>query len=379
MSAMIKMVDLYSQYLNIRDDVDRAIDETIAESAFIKGTAVAKLEEELSRWLNVKHCITCGNGTDAILLSLMATGFSRGDEAIMPAFSFAAVAEAVILLGGTPVFADVSPRTFNIEPASIERLISNRTKVILPVHLFGQPCKMAELMSIANRYGIKVIEDNAQSLGSECRLSDHTVRYAGTIGHIGCTSFFPSKPLGCYGDGGAVFTDDTTLADRIRALANHGQNTKYNHLYIGLNSRLDTIQAAVLRTKLPHLDRWTASRRKAADFYTTGLADLPSIEVPVESPQGSHVYHQYTIKVPTDDRDKLKVALEKAAIASMIYYPTPLFKQPAYRDRCICDPEMQHAEKLSASVLSLPMHSELTEREQKIVIEAIRRYFNDKN
>ena len=374
---MIKMVDLYNQYLSISNEINHAINEVITKSAFIKGSAVELFEEELSQFLNVKHCITCGNGTDAILLSLMAIGLKQGDEVIMPAFSFAAVAEAVILLGGVPVFADVDPYTFNISTASVTRLISSQTKAIIPVHLFGQPCEMIELIKIAEKYGLMVIEDNAQSLGAECYMENGTNKYAGTIGHIGCTSFFPSKVLGCFGDGGAVFTNDNILAERIRALANHGQISKYKHQFVGLNSRLDTIQAAILRVKLPYLKQWIASRRKAAHYYTSQLNQLSSVEVPVEFPHGSHVYHQYTIKVAPDKRDDLKTTFEKAGIASMIYYPMPLFKQPAYCNRCICDPMMFNSENLSTSVLSLPMHSELTELQQDAVINTIRHYFTN--
>lgn len=375
----MKMVDLSVQYLGIRDEVNRAIDEVIRESAFIKGPAVGRFEEELARYLKVKHCITCGNGTDAILLSLMAIGLNRGDEVIIPAFSFAAVAEAVLLLGGVPVFADVDARTFNMDPASVARLVSSRTKVIIPVHLFGQPCDMPALMGIAEKHRLKVIEDNAQSLGAECHMADGENRYAGTVGHLGCTSFFPSKVLGCFGDGGAVFTNDDALADRVRALANHGQFTKYLHRFVGLNSRLDTIQAAVLRVKLPHLDQWIASRRRAACYYTSRLSGLSAVETPAEAIYGNHIYHQYTLKITSDSRDGLKSALEKAGIPSMVYYPVPLFKQAAYGDACICDPMMQNAETLSAMVLSLPMYGELTESQQDIVTDAVCRYFTDHN
>lgn len=271
------MVDLHRQYLDIRDEVDRAIGDVIAETAFIKGPAVGLFEEELARRLEVRHCIACGNGTDALLLSLLAVGLQRGDEVIVPAFAFAAVAETVLLLGGVPVFADVDPRTFNIDPASVARLVSERTRVVIPVHLFGQPCDMAALTAVAKEHGLKVIEDNAQSLGAVCRMSDGASRYAGTIGEIGCTSFFPSKVLGCYGDGGAVFTDDDGLAARIRALGSHGWFPKYDSRLVGMNSRLDTLQAAVLRVKLPHLDTWIAARRSVAARYTERLGGLTPV------------------------------------------------------------------------------------------------------
>lgn len=260
------MVDLHRQYLDIRDEVDRAIGDVIAETAFIKGPAVGLFEEELARRLEVRHCIACGNGTDALLLSLLAVGLQRGDEVIVPAFAFAAVTETVLLLGGVPVFADVDPRTFNIDPASVARLVSERTRVVIPVHLFGQPCDMAALTAVAKEHGLKVIEDNAQSLGAVCRMSDGASRYAGTIGEIGCTSFFPSKVLGCYGDGGAVFTDDDGLAARIRALGSHGWFPKYDSRLVGMNSRLDTLQAAVLAGQAAaprHMDRRPPERGSA--------------------------------------------------------------------------------------------------------------------
>ena len=277
------MVDLHRQYLDIRDEVDRAIGDVIAETAFIKGPAVGLFEEELARRLEVRHCIACGNGTDALLLSLLAVGLQRGDEVIVPAFAFAAVTETVLLLGGVPVFADVDPRTFNIDPASVARLVSERTRVVIPVHLFGQPCDMAALTAVAKEHGLKVIEDNAQSLGAVCRMSDGASRYAGTIGEIGCTSFFPSKVLGCYGDGGAVFTDDDGLAARIRALGSHGWFPKYDSRLVGMNSRLDTLQAAVLRVKLPHLDTWIAARRSVAARYTRRTSG--------RTRQGGHTLH----------------------------------------------------------------------------------------
>ena len=371
------MVDLHRQYLDIRDEVDRAIGDVIAETAFIKGPAVGLFEEELARRLEVRHCIACGNGTDALLLSLLAVGLQRGDEVIVPAFAFAAVAETVLLLGGVPVFADVDPRTFNIDPASVARLVSERTRVVIPVHLFGQPSDMAALTAVAKEHGLKVIEDNAQSLGAVCRMSDGVRRYAGTIGEIGCTSFFPSKVLGCYGDGGAAFTDDDGLAARIRALGSHGWFTKYDSRLVGMNSRLDTLQAAVLRVKLPHLDTWIAARRSVAARYTERLGGLTPVVTPAETPYATHVYHQYTVKVPPACRDGLRAALAKEGIPSMVYYPGTLYEQPAYRDACICDPAMRHAATLPAAVLSLPMDSELTDAEVERVADAVCRYFAD--
>lgn len=372
----IKMADLYCQYTDTAGSIDKAIKEVIANSDFIKGEAVGELESRLAGLLDTKHCITCGNGTDALFISMMATGIGQGDEVIVPAFSFGAVAEAVALLGGTPVFADVEADTFNMSADSAERMITPRTKAIVPVHLFGQPCDMAAINDMAARHGLTVIEDNAQSLGSECFFPDGTRKYSGTAGHIGCTSFFPSKPLGCFGDGGAMFTDDDRLAERMRALSNHGQIRKYNHLHVGVNSRLDTIQAAVLLAKLGHIGEWTAKRRKAAEYYTAGLAGLDgTIITPAAPPHGTHVYHQYTIRLTDgNSRDALKNKLAEAGIPSMIYYPMPLTEQPAYKNICLSDRGVTQAAKLSETVLSLPMHSGLKKEHQDTIIGVIRQF-----
>ena len=301
------MVDLHKQDGCIRNDIDKAIADAVDECAFIKGTEVGTFEAELAHYVNAKYCISCGNGTDAITLALMAVGLRPGDEVIVPAFSFVAAAEAVALLGGKPVFADIDPRTFNIDCESVERVVSKRTKAIIPVHLFGQPCNMTGLMKIASNTGIVLIEDNAQSLGAKCIFPDGSKQFAGPVGTIGCTSFFPSKILGCYGDGGAVFTDSRELAEKIKALASHGQSIKYRHEYIGLNSRLDTVQAAVLRVKLPHVDKWifhgqTVSRvqinaRKCG--MPLPLGNLPiSVRGPVDIPFTSPFITRYGIKEP---------------------------------------------------------------------------------
>ena len=375
----IQMVDLYGQYLGMRDEIDNAISNVIASSSFIRGDEVKRLEGELADFIGVKHAVTCGTGTDALMLSLMASGLERGDEVIMPAFTFAAVAEVVMLLGGVPVFADVDESTFNIDPESVDRMVSARTKAIVPVHLFGQPCDMVSLTDIAARNNLVLIEDNAQSFGAVCRMpSGHDV-FAGAVGNIGCTSFFPSKVLGCFGDGGAVFTDDDKSAELIRALANHGQYKKYTHEYVGVNSRLDTLQAAVLRAKLPHVPLWIESRRAAAKYYTENLMDVPQIKLPTEMPESTHVYHQYTLRVSPESRDGLKDALAAAGIPSMIYYPSALFEHPAYRDKCFRDPMADSCQILTRSVLSLPMHSELTHEQQDRVIESVKFYFSDKD
>ncbi len=369
------MVDLHKQDGCIRNDIDKAIADAVDECAFIKGAEVGTFEAELAHYVNAKYCISCGNGTDAITLALMAVGLRPGDEVIVPAFSFVAAAEAVALLGGKPVFADIDPRTFNIDCESVERVVSKRTKAIIPVHLFGQPCNMTGLMKIASNTGIVLIEDNAQSLGAKCIFPDGSKQFAGTVGTIGCTSFFPSKILGCYGDGGAVFTDSRELAEKIKALASHGQSIKYRHEYIGLNSRLDTVQAAVLRVKLPHVDKWISHRRRAAANYNDMFSDLEMIGLPHEDSVGIHVYHQYTLTVPEDDRDKLRRRLLENGIESMVYYSEALHTQPAYSGVCSYDKEMLNAVRLPASVLSLPIYGNISDIDQEVIVDTIRKFY----
>lgn len=372
---MIKMVDLYPQYAEIRAELDNSIRKIVHDSAYIKGEEIGELEKNLANRLNVKHCVTCANGTDAITLSLMAIGLERGDEVILPAFSFAAPAEAVILLGGKPVFAGVDSSTFNIDLKSVERLITPRTKAIIAVHLFGQPCDMNALMSMVRHSDIKVIEDNAQSLGSICIMDGNKRQYAGTIGDIGCTSFFPTKPLGAFGDGGAVFTADDDLAERIRALASHGQRYRYTHTYVGINSRIDTVQAAVLLAKLPLLSHWNTMRIEAADRYSESLAYIPEVKIPKKSLFATHIFHQYTIKVSADMRDPLRVFLNKAGIQTMVYYPTALHLQPAYRNICGRDADLSVSENLCDSVLSLPIYSHISGDTQNNIYSHIKNFF----
>lgn len=373
------MTDLYRQYLDIAEPLNSSVRKILEGSAFVRGEEIAILEEELAQLLDVRHCITCANGTDALTLALMAVGIGRGDEVIVPAFSFAAAAEAVALVGAVPVFADVDPVTFGINHRSVERLLSHRTKAIIPVHLFGLPCEMTSLMEIARTADLKIIEDNAQSLGATCHICGDSRRYAGTVGHIGCTSFFPTKPLGAFGDGGALFTDDGNLAARIRALANHGQTVRYTHRMIGMNSRLDTLQAAVLTAKLPHLKEWNEARRNAALYYTRQLADIDGIQLPSEPDYATHIYHQYTIIVSPELRDPLRKALDRQGISSMIYYPLPLHLQPAYSGLCLTDSDMSVSEQLSASVISLPIHSHISRDEQDSVIAAVKSFFSNIN
>ena len=372
---MIRMVDLCGQYLSVKDEMDAAVGEVMRSCAFVRGPQTALLEEELAAWMGVGHCVTCGSGTDALLLAMTAIGVGRGDEVIVPAFTFGAVAETVAMRGATPVFADVDPLTFNIDSSSVERLISGRTRAVVAVHMFGQPCDMPPLFELARRHGFVVVEDNAQSLGALCRSESGAMSRAGSVGLIGCTSFFPTKVLGCYGDGGAVMTDDGELAQRIRMIANHGQSPKYNYLTVGMNSRLDTLQAAVLRVKLRHLHDWIEARRAVAERYDAALKGVAGVECPVRAGGVTHVYHQYTLRVDPSLRDGLRAFLADRGIESMVYYPSLLNDQEAYRDISRCDGDMRGARRLPASVLSLPICSHIGVEAQARVVAAVKEYF----
>lgn len=371
----IKMVDLYGPYERIREEVEAGLREVVASSAFINGPAVGEFARELSQYLGVRHTIPCGNGTDALLLALMAIGLKAGDEVIVPAFSYAAPAEAVALLGGVPVMADVEADTFNIAPQSVRRLVTPRTRAIVPVHLFGQACAMEPVLEIAREYGLYVIEDNAQSLGAVYTFPDGRRRCAGTIGHIGCTSFFPTKVLGCFGDGGALFTDDDSLAERLRMLAQHGQRERYRHEMVGFNSRLDSVQAVVLRAKLARLGESIAARAAAARRYSLRLGAVEGVCVPAEAAYSTHVWHQYTLTVEEGVRDALRARLAQEGIPSAVYYPLPLPEQPAYRGLCVADGRLAAALRLPRRVLSLPIHTELTAAQQEEIIGAVERFF----
>lgn len=371
----IKMVDLYTPYERIREEVEAGIREVIESSSFIEGPVVGEFARELSEYLDVRHTIPCGNGTDALLLALMAIGLKAGDEVIVPAFSYAAPAEAVALLGGVPVMADVEADTFNIAPRSVRRLVTPRTRAIVPVHLFGQVCDMEPILRIAGEHGLYVIEDNAQSLGAVYTFPDGRRKYAGTIGDIGCTSFFPTKVLGCFGDGGALFTDDDRLGERIRMAARHGQRERYWHETLGFNSRLDSVQAVVLRAKLSRLNESIGARRAAARRYTRRLEAIEGVCVPVEAPFSTHVWHQYTLRVEADVRDALRARLAQEGIPSAVYYPLSLPQQPAYRDLCVADERLEEAQRLPRCVLSLPIHTELTAAQQEEIVGAIERFF----
>ena len=372
----IQMVDLQTQYQHIKEDIDCNIQEVIDSAAFIKGAAVQTFQSNLERYTGSKHVIPVGNGTDALQIALMSLGLSPGDEVITPTFTFIATAEVVALLGLKPVVVDVDWDTMNISVASILKAITPRTKVIVPVHLFGQCAAMDSIMSIAEEHGLYVIEDACQAIGAEYTSEDGHKRQAATIGHIGCTSFFPSKNLGCYGDGGAIFTNDDQLAAQMRAIANHGMVIRYHHDYIGVNSRLDSIQAAVLNAKLPHLDEYIVARQRAAAYYDQAFAGNPHILIPARESQSTHVFHQYTLRLIDVNRDALREALAEKGIPSMIYYPIPLHMQKAYQDPRYQEGDFPIAEKLCACVLSLPMHTELDDEQLAYITQSVLAFVN---
>lgn len=357
----IQMVDLKGQYEKIRDEVNAGIQQVIDSTAFINGPAVKEFQAAMENYLQVKHVIPCANGTDALQIAMMALDLKPGDEVITASFTYVATAEVIGLLGLTPVLVDVDPDTFNIDVACIERAITPKTKAIVPVHLFGQCADMEGIMRLAKKHNLAVIEDVAQAIGADYTFADGRTAKAGTIGTIGCTSFFPSKNLGCYGDGGALYTNSDELAKKIRMIAHHGQSVQYVHDVLGVNSRLDTIQAAVLKAKLPHLDEYAAARRKAADHYDRAFANHPKLKIPVRSASSTHVFHQYTLQLQGVDRTALREALAQRGIPAMIYYPIPLHMQKAFASDRFKAGDFPVTEHLCSCVLSLPMHTELDE------------------
>lgn len=365
------MVDLQTQYQHIKQDIDAGIQEVIEAAAFIKGPKVTAFQTHLEAYTGAKHVITVGNGTDALQIALMGLGLKPGDEVITPTFTFIATAEVVALLGLTPVVVDVDWDTMNMDVDAVRRAITPRTKAIVPVHLFGQCANMEELMKLAKEHHLYIVEDACQAIGARYTFSNGESKQAGTMGDIGCTSFFPSKNLGCYGDGGAIFTNDDELAARMRAIANHGMVVRYHHDMIGVNSRLDSIQAAVLDAKLPHLDEYIAARQKAAAYYDKAFANHPKILVPGHQKNSTHVFHQYTLRVVGYDRDRLREQLSERGIPAMIYYPVPLHQQKAYRDSRYKDGDFPVAERLAGCVLSLPMHTELDEEQLNYITSNI--------
>lgn len=372
----LQMVDLRSQYLDIKTEIDKGIQEVIDSCAFINGPAVQTFQKSLENYLGVKHVIPCANGTDALQVAMMALDLKPGDEVITTSFTFIATAEVIALLQLTPVLVDVDPGTFNIDPKAVERAITPKTRAIVPVHLFGQTAPMEEIMEIAKKHNLFVIEDNCQAIGSDYFFNDHTKQKAGTIGHIGCTSFFPSKNLGCYGDGGAIFTNDDDLAKQMRVVVNHGMVVRYYHDYVGVNSRLDSIQAAILNVKLALLDTYAAKRRAAADFYDKAFANHPKLNIPVRYSKSSHVFHQYTLVTKNTDRKALIDYLTSKEIPAMIYYPVPLHMQKAYLDPRYKPGDFPVTEHLCNTVFSLPMHTELDEEQLSYITGNVLDFLN---
>jgi UDP-2-acetamido-2-deoxy-ribo-hexuluronate aminotransferase len=374
-AVQIQMVDLKGQYASIKSEIDDAVLSCIASAAFINGPDVRRFEQDLATYLGAKHVIGCANGTDALQIALMALGLQPGDEVIVPAFTYVATAEVIALLGLTPKMVDVDPDTFNVTADLIKTAITERTKAAVPVHLFGQSCDMEPIMEVADEFGLFIVEDNAQAIGADYVGSSGVTRKSGTTGHIGCTSFFPSKNLGCYGDGGALFTDDDQVAARIRMIANHGQVKKYYHSVVGVNSRLDTLQAAILDVKLKYLDDYCSARQSVAQRYDRALADLPGVVVPKREPSSTHVFHQYTLRVDGKRRDALKHHLEEKGVPSMIYYPLPLYDQDAFRAFAPDGFSLAVTEELCASVISLPIHTEMDDGTQDYIIQKVREFF----
>ena len=373
------MVDLKSQYVDLKKEIDQNIKDAVNSTAFINGPFVKSFEKNLSNYLDVEHVISCGNGTDALQIALMALELPKNSEIILPSFTYAATAEVIGLLGLTPVMVDVDPYTFNLTVSEIEKAITSNTKAIVPVHLYGQACDMEPILKLAEKHDLFVIEDNAQAIGASYTFSDGRVAKTGTIGHIGSTSFFPSKNLGCYGDGGAIFTNDDDLAHKIRGIVNHGMYIRYHHDVVGVNSRLDSIQAAVLDAKLPHLDNYNKARQNAARKYNAAFKDIENIEIPktvngcdsICDTCDCHVFHQYTLKVKNCDRDALAKHLNENDIPCGVYYPIPLHNQKAYQDSRYIEDNFKVTNHLVKEVISLPMHTELDDEQIEFITSKI--------
>jgi UDP-2-acetamido-2-deoxy-ribo-hexuluronate aminotransferase len=372
MNKPIQMVDLHGQYLKMKPEIDQSIQEVLDSSAFINGQPVKEFAAELAEYLGSKFVIPCANGTEALQVAYMALGLEPGDEVIMPAFNYVASAEAAALLRLKPVFVDVDPGTYNLEVNQLESVITPKTKAIVVVHLFGQSADMEPILSLARKHGIKVIEDNAQALGAVYSFQDGNQQNAGVMGDIGTTSFFPTKTLGCYGDGGAIFTHDEELASVSRMIASHGQAKKYTFERIGLNSRLDTMQAAILRVKLKRLNEWNRARQESAEVYDELLREVEGIVIPFRSDFSTHVFHQYVIRVTGKPRDEVKNALKAAGIPSMVYYPSPLHLQKAFVYLGYTEGDFPVAEKLCNEVLALPIHTELQREEQEQIVSKLK-------
>ncbi|AMS26967.1 Pleiotropic regulatory protein [Bacteroidetes bacterium UKL13-3] len=371
----IEMVDLKGQYKQIKAEIDSAIITCVESAEFINGKLVQQFAGNLAKFTGAKHVIPCANGTDALQIAMMALNLKPIDEVIVPAFTYVATAEVIALLGLTPVWVDVNPDTFNIDCGKIEAAITPKTKAIVPVHLYGQCSDMEQIIAIADKHNIYVIEDTAQAIGAEFTFLDGGKKMAGTIGTIGCTSFFPSKNLGCYGDGGAMFTNDDYLGNYIKMIANHGQEKKYHHDTIGVNSRLDTLQAAILAVKLNYLTQYSEARSAAASVYDELLKEVNQLQIPVRNKQSTHVFHQYTLKVSDGKRDELKKHLEGKGIPTMIYYPIPMHLQKAYYSDKYPKGSFSIAESLTDCVLSLPMHTELSRETQEYIVNEIKSFY----
>ncbi|MBL7801964.1 MAG: DegT/DnrJ/EryC1/StrS family aminotransferase [Chitinophagales bacterium] len=367
----IEMVDLKRQYLKIKPQIDTAIQSVIDATQFIKGPKVKEFEDNLAKYLQVKHVIGVANGTDALQIAMMALDLQPEDEVITADFTYAATAEVIALLRLKPILVEVNPKTFNIDTKALEKAITPKTKAIVPVHLFGQCADMEAIMKIAEKHNLFVIEDVAQAIGADYTFADKTIHKAGTIGDIGCTSFFPSKNLGCYGDGGALYTNDDILATRIRMIANHGQSVQYYHDKVGVNSRLDTIQAAILNEKLPYLDEYAKRRNELADFYDKAFADCPQLTVPSRKKGSTHVFHQYTLLLNGVNRDEFRKKLAEKNVPSMIYYPIPLHNQKAYQDPRFTDADFPISTDLCQRVVSLPMHTEMDSEQREYIVKSV--------
>tara|TARA_B100001564_G_scaffold358184_1_gene376177 strand:+ start:156 stop:1256 length:1101 start_codon:yes stop_codon:yes gene_type:complete len=365
------MVDLMGQYSKIKNEIDRNIISSIESGRFINGPVVKQFSENLSAYLNVKNVIPCANGTDALQIAFMALNLKPGDEIICPSWTYIATAEAAAILGIKVIFCDVDLDTFNTTADLIEPHINDNTKAIVPVHLYGQSCDMAPIIKLAKKYKLKIIEDNAQAIGCKYTFTNGDIKFTGTLGHIGTTSFYPSKNLGCYGDGGAIFTNDDLLAEKIRMIVNHGEKIKYHHEIIGCNSRLDSIQAEILNIKLMYLDAYNSNRKTMAKNYNLAFSEIEELLTPKVLANSDHVYHQYTLRVLKGKRDDFKSYLNDIGIPSMIYYPIPIHKQKPYRNHQI----LENTDKLSDEVISLPIHTELESSNQDFIIDKITKYF----
>ena len=374
----IQMVDLKRQYLKIKTEVDEAIDGVVQNTSFINGKAVTDFSAQLGQFLGIEHVVPCANGTDALQIAMMSLGLKPGDEIITPSFTYIATTEVMALLGLTPIFVDVDPNTFCIDPSKIEAAITEKTKAVVPVHLYGQAADMNKIMAIAEKHELFVIEDNAQAIGSDYHLDNGAVVKTGTIGHIGCTSFFPSKNLGCFGDGGAMCTNDDDLAEKIRMIANHGQSKRYYHDTVGCNSRLDSIQAAVLRIKLRQLDNYIDARRDVADYYDGVLGSIKGVSIPFRAHDSKHVFHQYTIKLEGIDRNGLNEYLASKEIPSMIYYPVPAHRQKMFAHFGSDATNLPVTDELTSIVISLPIHTEMQDEQLELITSEIIEYIQKK-